>query len=59
MVRAPRLSKLGYVVSSDGLHVSIDCWRSPRRLEFVNRVRNIGLGIGVAREESAAGGAAK
>jgi hypothetical protein len=59
MVRAPRLSKLGCVVSSDGPLVVIDCWRALLRLESVNGVEYVGLGIGVAREESATGGAAK
>jgi hypothetical protein len=46
-------------VSSDGPLVVIDCWRALLRLESVNGVEYVGLGIGVAREESAAGGAAK
>src|SRR5260370_6962372 len=39
--------------------VVIDCWRVLQRLESVHGVLYIGLGLGVAREESAAGGAAQ
>lgn len=38
--------------------VVIDCWRALRRLESVQGIRYLALGIGAAREDSAAGGAA-
>ena len=36
----------------------VDCWRALPHLEPARQIRYIGLGTGVAREESAAGGAA-
>jgi UDPglucose 6-dehydrogenase len=39
--------------------VVIDCWRALKHLESAKGIRYLGLGIGVVREESVAGGAAQ
>jgi UDPglucose 6-dehydrogenase len=39
--------------------VVIDCWRALKHLESANGIHYLGLGIGVVREESLAGGAAQ
>jgi hypothetical protein len=39
--------------------VVIDCWRALKHLESAKGIRYLGLGIGVVREGSFAGGAAQ